>query len=188
MISTSNYLSMQPRQSCKACFQVSYGIGKVKAAKLNSFLLNHPNQTLFTYNFQMIMYPSMFLNIWQKIPRDLKIRLCVENHLRNKSDIYCYQTYRLFQNLPTKGQRTKANANSILNNHPYKSLQVNIVNYYQLEIAYKKRELLENERYDELKTYNEAQENKDKMKKEDQKQKKKMSRQTFIKNQKTTKH
>nr|ADZ99052.1 ribosomal protein S13 [Physarum polycephalum] len=182
MIDTS-YLSLQPRQSCVASFQIFYGIGKIKATRLNSFLLNHPVQTRFTFNFKEVIYPSTGLDIWKKIPKDMKIRLCVENHLRNKILTYCYQMYRLFQNLPTKGQRTKANANAIYNLNPYKALQVNIVFYHALEVAYKKRELLNNERYDELKAFEEAQAQKEKMKKEDQKQKSRRSRQEFIKHQ-----
>ena len=182
-----SYTSIQPRPSCMASFQIFYGIGKIKAMKLNAFLLNHPLQSIFTYDFRNIMYSSTFLDIWQKIPRNNKIRYSIENHLRHKSLIYCYQAYRMFQNLPTKGQRTKANGNSILNCHPYKALQVNLSQYHELEIAYKKKELLENERYDELKIYTETQETKDKMKKVDQKQKKKLSKQTFIKNQRNKK-
>jgi len=182
MIET-HYLSTQPRQSCIASFQILYGIGKVKATRLNSFLLNHPIQTRFTVNFRDVLYPTGGLDIWRKVPKENKIRLCVENHLRKKTLIFCYQMYRLFQNLPTRGQRTRANGNSIYNLNPYKALRVNLGFYHTLEVAYKKRELLYNGRYDELNAYIEAQAQKEKMKKEDQKLKSRKSKQEFIKKQ-----
>lgn len=179
-----NYLSIQPRQSCIASFQILYGIGKVKATKLNTFLLYHPTQSRFTVHFNDILYPTRGLVLFSQIPIDTKIRLCVENHMRKKILIFCYQMFRLFQNLPTKGQRTRANGNSISNHNPYTSLRINISFYQSLEVAYKKRELLYNARYDELNAFIEAQTQKEKMKKEDKRANNKKARQEYIKNQK----
>jgi ribosomal protein S13 len=182
-----DYLSIQPRQSCITSFQTLYGIGKIKASRLNSFLFNHPIQTRFAYHFMDITHPTSGIEILKKIPWDSKVRLCVANHMRNKISTFCYQAFRLFQNLPTKGQRTKANAKSISNLNPYKSLRINMSFYRSLEVAFKKRELLHNERYDELKVYMEAQVQKEKMKEQDQKQKSRNKKQDFIKKQKIKK-
>jgi ribosomal protein S13 len=181
------FLSNQPSQSCVASFQVFYGIGKVKATKLNSFLLNHPVQTTFNVDFTDIAYSQGGFDLWTKIPKDLKIRLCVENHLRMKSLIYCYQMFRLFQNLPTRGQRTRANAKSHSNQNPYLSLRINLSLYRKLQVAYKKRELLYNDRFDELTAYIKAQEHQEQMVKEDRKTKNKKTKQNIIKRQKNKK-
>lgn len=178
-----NYLSMQPRQSCIASFQTLYGIGKIKAAKLNCFLLNHPIQIEFAKHFNEVLYPTAGHDILVKIPLDSKIRLCVENHLRKKILVFCYQMFRLFQNLPTRGQRTRSNANSHYNQNPYKRLRVNLSFYQEYEVAYKKRELLHNARYEELKAFIKSREQHEKMRKEDQKERTRRTRQEFIKNQ-----
>jgi hypothetical protein len=119
-----------------------------------------------------------------KIPKDLKVRNCVANHLSNKIRIFCYQAFRLFQNLPTRGQRTKANGNSLFNLNPYKHLRVNMSFYHSFEVEYKRRELTFNERFTELKAYMKAQEEKEKMKKKDKRQSRIKSKQDFIRNQK----
>lgn len=149
--------------------------------------MNHPVQSSFTVDFGLIKYPTTYFDIWINIPRDLKVRLCVENHLANKIQIFCYQAYRLFQNLPTRGQRTKANGNSIVNYNPYKQLKINLSFYAQFEVAYKKRELFLNARHDELKAYNQSHEKKKKMQKADDKQRSHKSRQDFIRKSLTKK-
>jgi hypothetical protein len=101
-------------------------------------------------------------------------------------EIFCYQAYRLFQNLPTKGQRTKCNAGTPAHRNPYLSLRVNTLIYPELEIKAKQYELFNNGRFDELKAFNKSLEDKAKMRKADIKAKTKASKQAFIKNQKTS--
>ena len=177
----------QPRQSCIASFKTFYGIGKIKAAKLNTFLLNHSLQTRFAKNFISTIKPIHGNQFFILVPIENTIRLSIENYMQKKILIFCYQAYRLFQELPTRGQRTKANAKSHSNYNPYKSLQINISFYHTMEIAYKKKELINNERYDELNAYTNAHLQKEKMKGEDQKEKNKKAKQEFIKRQRHVK-
>lgn len=50
-----------------------------------------------------------------------------------------------------------------------------------MQISYKRLELKENDRYDELKAYTEAQEQKEKMHKQDEKQRKLKAKQDYFK-------
>lgn len=172
------------RPSCMATFHTIYGIGKTKAFRLNAFLLNHPDQKVFKNGFEALSYGDLSRNIFYRLFLDKKIRLYVSHQLRDKILTFCYQAYRLFQDLPTKGQRTKANAGTPSRLNPYLSLKINASFYPALSIAYKRRELLYNDRIDELKAFNKALEDKEKMKKADQKQKNKASLQNFIRNEK----
>jgi len=178
---TNKYL-LQPRQSCVACFQTLYGIGKVKSYKMNCFLLHHPMQAKFTQSFRTIAYSSYPIDYWGQIRKDDAIRISVKHHLELKVMTFCYQAYRLFQDLPTKGQRTKCNGKSHVNNNPFKVLLANTNVYKTLQVEYKKRELFLNGRFSELKAYTEAQEQTKKMIKADIKQKKNAARQQYMKN------
>ena len=64
------------------------------------------------------------------------------------------------------------------------SLKVNLNAYTALAIAYKRRELFYNGRFDELKAYNKALVEKEKMKKIERKIKDKASTQAYIKAEK----
>lgn len=182
-----NTKSLHLRRSCIANFKTFYGIGTIKAKSLSRFLLTHPTQDQFTINFDLIRYPTTDSDIWVKIPRDNKIRHLVQHFFQIKFEAFCYQSLRLFQNLPTKGQRTKANGNAILNSNPYKNLQVDLPLYDKMLVLYKRLELKENGRYDELKTYTEAQEQKEKMHKQDEKQRKLKAKQDYFKKQRLNK-
>jgi hypothetical protein len=131
------------------------------------------------------MYGTLGRNIFSKLFLDKKIRLYVSHNLRDKILIFCYQAYRLFQNLPTRGQRTRANAGTPSHLNPYLQLRINLSFYPVLAIAYKRRELFYNERFDELKAFNKLQLEKEKMRKADRKQKDKASMQNQIKNERT---
>ena len=53
-------------------------------------------------------------NIMGKLFLETKIRLNVSQNLIGKINIFCYEAYRMFQDLPTKGQRTHGNAEHLL--------------------------------------------------------------------------
>jgi ribosomal protein S13 len=178
------FIKFHIRPSCIATFDTIYGIGRIKASRLNAFLFNHPNQTMFHKDFVSLMQEPKGRNIMNKLFLETKIRLNVSHHLRDKIFVFCYQAYRMFQNLPTKGQRTHGNAGTPSRLNPYLSLNVNQSLYPVMQIAYKRRELMTNGRYEELKAFNDALVEKDKMKKIDEKQKSKLSKQAFYKNSK----
>jgi ribosomal protein S13 len=178
------FIRFHVRPSCIATFDTIYGIGKVKAARLNAFLFNHPNQIEFHKDFISLMQEPKGRNIINKLFLETKIRLNVSHHLKYKIMIFCFQAHRMFQNLPTKGQRTHGNAGTPSHHNPYLSLKVNQSLYPVMQVAYKKRELVLNGRYEELKAFNEARLEKEKMKKIDEKQKSKLSKQAHYKNAK----
>jgi ribosomal protein S13 len=139
------------RPSCVATFGTIYGIGKLKASRLNNFLLNHPLQREFQGDFVSLMYKGAGRNIINRLFIDKKIRLLVSLALQAKILSYSYQGFRIFQNLPLHGQRTKCNAGTARRLNPYLSLGLNLSFYRALTVSYKRRELFHNERYDELK-------------------------------------
>ena len=148
---------LQLRSTCSITFQTLYGIGKSKATKLNMFLLNHPQQKNFKDNLQLTMNTTIGSNILSKIPFGGKVRICVYNHMEKKITTYCYKAHRLFQNLPTRGQRTRTNAQTSRKRNPYNLLEMNLKFFQGASIAYKRLELIHNGRYDELKAYEKKQ-------------------------------
>lgn len=175
------------RPSCVSTFATIYGVGRVRAFRLNSFLLNHPNQKQFKKDVESLMSFDIGRNMFTKLFLDKKVRLYVSHNLRDKMLIFCYQAYRLFQELPTRGQRTKANAGTPSRLNPYLSLKINLSFYPVLAIAYKRRELFYNGRFEELKAFNKGLVEKEKTKKSDRKLKNKESMQRFIKTEKLKK-
>jgi ribosomal protein S13 len=166
--------------SCVATFQTFYGIGKVRASRINCFLLNHPVQRKFNKDFSVLISQEILRNVFSTLLLDTALRLHYSHFLRDKILIFCYQATRLFQELPTRGQRTRSNAGTPSKRNPYLSLNVNYNFYPALAIAYKRRELMHNGRFDELKAYNNALLEKEKMKKTDKKLKSKSSRENFM--------
>lgn len=181
---TEGFIKFYIRPTCIATFDTVYGIGKVKAARLNAFLLNHPAQTIFAKDLLSLLQEQKGRNIVNKLFIEKKIRLAVSHNIKNKIFMFCYQAYRMFQNLPTKGQRTHGNAGTPSRLNPYLSLKVNPSLYPVMQIAYKRRELMNNERYDDLKAFNDALVEKEKMKKSDLKQKSKLAKQAQYKKNK----
>jgi len=147
----NNRLKLRP--SCITTFQTLYGIGKVKASKINCFLLNHPNQMGFKDDLQITMNSYIGSNILSKIPLGGKVRMSVYTQLEKKINTYSFKGHRLFQKLPTKGQRTRTNARTSKKRNPYQILELNLKFFKVAEIQYKRLELIHNCRYDELKNY-----------------------------------
>jgi len=164
-------------------FDTIYGIGRVKAKRLSSFLLHHPLQiTGNNYQLTEIFTRSIGAGFLKNVPVGKRIRLFVSGNLYKKMIIFHYQAYRIFQNLPTKGQRTKANAGTPSHLNPYLSLKISIELYSMLKIIYKKRELFYNDRFDELRSFNKTLALKKKNVKLDAKLAKKVSQQVYRKN------
>lgn len=147
-----------------ASFYSFYGIGKVKAVRISSFLLQHPLQRELSKDLKDIARSEIGSNIFFKMPLDLEIRVNTSLHLQHRISTFCYQAHRLFQGLPTKGQRTKCNRQTSRRDkcNPYKKLRVNEGFYPDFEDAYKKEEFLANSRFEELKALNEAIEQREK--------------------------
>jgi len=97
-----------------------------------------------------------------------------------------YQAYRLFQGLPTKGQRTRANGNTPRHYNPFLAIGLDDSYYKEQQPVFKMLELSLNERTDELKAFKKAQEDNLKDRKKDRRQRQKERREEFIKKNKET--
>jgi len=168
------------RPSCIASLASIYGIGKVRAKRLNCFLLNQPNQKEFRKHLRAILFTEVGRNVFGRTFIDKKLRLFIALKLKQKIRIFCYQAYRLFQGLPTKGQNTKANGGTPSRLNHYLALKINLKFYNKNVIRYKRKELLNNGRFEELKSYNESLLEDAKKVKESRKQKAKKAREIAI--------
>jgi ribosomal protein S13 len=154
---TSELVRLKFRPTFAATFDTIYGISRARALRLTSFLRKHPN-TKQSYNNDLMRVATDPIagKIFTSLFIDRKIRFHVASALRAKIMCFCYIAYRLFQNLPTKGQRTKANGKTPRHFNPYLSLRINPTFYKVMSTVYKRRELFDNARFDELKAYNKA--------------------------------
>jgi len=141
------------RPSCITTFRTLYGIGQSKAKKINGFLLNHPSQQKFENDIQIILSTTIGANILTRIPFGGKVRMTIYNNLEKNIINFNYKAKRLFQNLPTKGQRTRANACTSRNRNPYQIVELNEKFFKENATKYKRIELMHNQRYDELKAF-----------------------------------
>lgn len=92
-----NYMILS-NPSCIATFHIVYGLGKVKATRVNSFLLNHPNQSDFGKDFDDLMDSEIGHNILTKLKLDATIRLMVSHRWARLIQCSHFKAYRLFQN------------------------------------------------------------------------------------------
>ena len=104
-------------------------------------------------------------------------------NLQNKIKTHCYSVYRLFQNLPMKGQRTRANSGTPKHFNPYLSLKIDEKFYKERIVFFKKLEFRLNNREKQLRAFNENLAQEAKELKKTRKQKTKEKRQQFFKNQ-----
>lgn len=149
-----NYITSQI--SCMATFHNFYGIGKIKAKRLNSFFLNHPHQTIFSKDFDDLMDTPLGNNLL-RLPLDAKIRLYVSHNILDQMQTFCYKAHRLCQNLPGRGGRSRCNSKTQKKYfNPYLSLRVNQSLYPSIVETYKIRELNLNARYNELEAFKKA--------------------------------
>jgi ribosomal protein S13 len=161
-----------------------YGIGKTKAKCINGFFLNHPAQTIFDRELYYIMNDTLGRNLISKLSLDMKLKLKISKRIRRKLRIFCYPAFRLMQGLPQNGQRTKSNAGTPSHYNPYLTLNVNLKDYPKIVYAYKKRELLHNERFNELKSLSIVDQTAEKQLSKRAKRKK--AQQEYIRNMKQT--
>jgi ribosomal protein S13 len=167
--------SLISRPSYTGTFATVYGIGLTKAKRLTAFLLAHPTQH---FEFQ-----NKIVSMFSVLPVDRQIRVALSTRLRKQFTSTCYRAYRIFQNLPANGQRTKANGNTPRRVNHYLKLDINPEYFKRYSIVYKRKELKNNGRLDELKNYNKLQIETAKQSKADRKLKNKKAREDIIKQQ-----
>jgi ribosomal protein S13 len=165
--------SLIARSSYTGSFASVYGIGLTKAKRLTAFLLAHPTQKF--------VFQDQFVTMFAKLPIDRKIRVSLSQRLRKQFTTDCYKSYRVFQHLPANGQRTKANGNTPSRLTHYLQLGINPELFSVYSIHYKRKELANNGRFDELKAYNKLQLEKAEQSKTDRQLQNKKSREKVIK-------
>jgi ribosomal protein S13 len=178
LVSSTNHLY------CTSIFKIPYGIGQIHASRLSCFHLNHPGQRGLIKAFDQIWGGEIIRNLPHTLLLDRTLRLTIGYHLRDKICSFTYPAFRLFQGLPTRGQRSRSNAMGIKNVNPFLSLKIKSPFYEIYSIIYKRKELLFNGRKDELKLYERSIHEKEKMKKTEKLVKAKKARESYFKEQK----
>lgn len=171
-----------------------YGFGKIKAKRLTEYMLTknrgttrRKNNNKFKINIVNFLYAKrkVFYFLFNTQKLDKKLRYESFRNLKRKIEVFAYPAYRLFQRLPQKGQRTRANAHGPKHYNPFYSLGLHSPELKRkLEFMYKRKELFLNRRQRQLREYvakYKAAKQK-KMQKEARKQKTKLAKQNYIKN------
>lgn len=131
----------------------------------------------------MVVCPKI-KDFMSKIILGERIRQFIFKKYKRKIVAQTYQAFRLFQNLPTKGQRTRANANTPRHYNPFLALNIDNSYYQEQQPLFKDLELTLNERTEELKALKKAEDEKRKNRKKDRRQQLKEQREKFIKDSK----
>jgi len=150
-----NDCRMFGRPSVVATLNTVYGISTFRAKRLNCFMLNHPVRNRFRNKYDPLTQyhkKGLFFRIFNALALDRKLRFFSYMQIRRKCLIGHYHSYRLFQNLPQKGQRTRANAKSPKNYNPFTTLGFAPEAFLkQMRFVYKRKELQLNLREKQLK-------------------------------------
>jgi ribosomal protein S13 len=174
-----------------------YGIGKIKAKRLIEYMMTKNRGTTrrrknnrFKTNIVHLLYAKrrVFYHLFNRERLDKRLRYQSFISVKRKIEVYAYTAYRLFQRLPQKGQRTRANAHGPKHYNPFYVLGLHSAQLQRtLEFLYKRKELFLNRRQRQLREYIEKYKisKLKKVQKEAKKQKKKLAEQNFIKNFKT---
>jgi ribosomal protein S13 len=176
-------LNAQTRTSCVATLSTIYGIGNIKAQRINSFLLNSSKQLTFNKELSRIFSEYPGANILN-IPIDVKIRINKAKNLLKMYSLITYKSLRMFQGLPARGQRTHGNSGTPSRIMPFKLLNIQHKNFSKLEILYKRKEFMLNGRFEQLQAYNRSLEENIAQSKEEEKNSRKKKRESFMKTQK----
>jgi len=182
---TKNFIPYGGNYFLEKAYNVStlssmYGIGKVHARKLNQIFGFKNDAINFGENFVDFIDKPRIRDIISTIILGAKVREYAFNKWKDKIKARIYPAYRLFQNLPTKGQRTRANGNTPKHYNPFLKLNVNNIYYEQQKPLFKEKELFLNDRAEELKQHKKDQVDRKKNRKKDLKEQLKKRREQFI--------
>lgn len=78
-------------------------------------------------------------NIIYRLPIGHTLRVKLSRQLLRQFLAIDYRSFRMFQGLPSHGQRTKANGNTPARNNPYTKLGVNLNLFSRLLYSIKKK-------------------------------------------------
>lgn len=135
-------------RSLLASLRTIYGVGRVRAKKLSDFLLNHPNRGKSKTNLVSISNNLDVQKLFKAVTICSQLKAEVFSDLERKANIKCYKAKRILQNLPSRGQRTHANAGT--QNRLNQLVKLNAEKATQLISENRKWELRWNNRSEEL--------------------------------------
>jgi ribosomal protein S13 len=142
-------------QKMTRSFKSIYGIGKIKARRLTTFMLKKPQKNSFETTVRNeYSKKRVFYQIFNRLFLDRAVRYFVYLNIKHKLQIFLYSAYRLFQELPQKGQRTKANAHGPKNYNPFFALKMHSENVKEkIKFVYRRKELFLNRKTKQLTEY-----------------------------------
>lgn len=179
-------LNIKRRPTFLATFNTIFGIGLIKAKRLESFLLARP-YTKGQIDFYELLTSRVGYKILYSMPVERRLKLFIAKYLKRQYQSYHYKTYRILQGLGANGQRTKANAKTPKRFNHYRHLNLEGNFLESITPVYKKRELFINARFNEYKSYSQSLVEDKALKKKQKKQKAKQAREQYYKNQKNRK-
>lgn len=179
-------LNVRPRPTFLATFNTIFGIGLLKAKRLESLLLARPF-TKGEIDFYELLTSRVGYKILYSMPVERRLKLFIAKYLERQYLTYHYKTYRVLQGLGANGQRTKANARTPKRFNHYTHLNLGRACIEVGTPHYRKKELFLNERFNEYKVYAQTQIDDKAQKKEQKKLRAKQAREQYYKNQKNQK-
>jgi ribosomal protein S13 len=104
-----NQLIVNKKKTTYSSLKGCYGIGAKTSKKLNAILLNNPRSKDFKYDLNKLVRTPEGKNIFS-LPSEVSLKSMEFDNLLKKAEIKTYQSFRQFQNLPSRGQRTHTNS------------------------------------------------------------------------------
>lgn len=148
-----NQLILKQKKTTYSSLKGCYGIGDKTSKKLNSILLNNPQSKEFKHDLNKLVRTPEGKNIFS-LPSEVSLKSREFDDLLKKAEIKTYQSFRQFQNLPSRGQRTHTNSQTSKKGMgPMFRLKINKEVADNLYTRYKKLEFLRNGRSDEYNNF-----------------------------------
>ena len=148
-----NQLILKKKKTTFSSIKGCYGIGNKTSKKLNSILLNNPNSKDFKYDLNKLVRTPEGKNIFS-LPSEVSLKSKEFENLLKKAEIKTYQSFRQFQNLPSRGQRTHTNSQTSKKSvGPMFRLKINKDIADSFYIKFKKLEFLRNGRSEEYNNF-----------------------------------
>lgn len=148
-----NQLIFKKKKTTYSSIKDCYGIGFRTSKKLNSILLNNPKSKEFKFDLNKLVRTPEGKNIFS-LPSEVSLKSFEFDNLLKKAEIKTYKSFRQFQNLPSRGQRTHTNSQTSKKGvGPMFKLKINKDIADSFYIKYKKLEFLRNGRSEEYNNF-----------------------------------
>ena len=148
-----NQLILKKTKTTYSSIKGCYGLGSRSSKKLNSILLNNPFSKEFKHDLNKLVRTPEGKNIFS-LPSEVSLKSNEFENLLKKAEIKTYQSFRQFQNLPSRGQRTHTNSQTSKKGvGPMFRLKINKDIADSFYTKFKKLEFLRNGRSDEYNNF-----------------------------------